>query len=113
MTSLVSIEAAKRHLRVTTTHEDDDILLKLELASEEILGYLRGNTAIDELVMDAWAEGSIDIPAPVIVAVLLRLTYLYEHRGDDPRRDEECWTSIEMVLRRLRTPAVSVGISTT
>jgi hypothetical protein len=111
--SLVSIEAAKRHLRVTTTHEDDDILLKLELASEEILGYLRGNTSIDELVMDAWAEGSLDIPAPVIVAVLNRLTFLYEHRGDDPGRDEECWESIAKNLVRLRTPGMSVGISTT
>jgi hypothetical protein len=112
MTSLVSIEAAKRHLRVTTTHEDDDILLKLELASEEILGYLRGNTSIDGAVIDAWSEASTDVPAPVVVAVLNRLTFLYEHRGDDPRRDEECWESIARNLVRLWTPAVGVGIST-
>jgi hypothetical protein len=107
--NLVPFEVARRHLRTPDSADMDDILLKLEIASEEILGYLRGNTSIEESTMDGWTEASEDIPAMVINAVLLRLTYLYEHRGDDPRRDVECWDSIERCLMRLRTPAVSSG----
>ena len=99
--ALVSFEIAKRHLRVSHIQDDDDILFKLEIASEEIRDYLRGNTSIDAAVLDAWDETS-DVPAPVLNATLLRLTYLYEHRGDDPEGDDECWNSIEMVLTAVK-----------
>lgn len=59
-----------------------------------------GGTAIVE-----WT--SITVPWPVQTAVLLMLAHLYEHRGDDPRADDEVWQSIERVLVRSRTAALA------
>lgn len=50
-----------------------------------------------------WTETTA--PRPVISAVKLMLTNLYEHRGDDSRLDEANWKAIERLLMRLRDPA--------
>src|SRR5688500_365995 len=42
MASLVSMAQAKKHLRITTADQDDDIWLKVDHASAIIMDYLKG-----------------------------------------------------------------------
>lgn len=47
----------------------------------------------------------VTAPAHVQAAVLLWLTHLYEHRGDDMEPDGHVWMAIERLLMRARDPA--------
>ena len=44
------------------------------------------------------------VPAHVKSAVLLMLTHLVEHRGDDMEHDEHLWQAIDRVLARSKRP---------
>lgn len=46
-------------------------------------------------------------PPQVIAAVLIMLTHLYEHRGDDASGDGDVWLTIERLLVRSRDPALA------
>lgn len=46
-------------------------------------------------------------PGNVTAAILLLLTSLYEHRGDDQRLSEDTWTAVERLLVGLRDPALA------
>lgn len=47
-------------------------------------------------------------PQNVQAAILLMLTHLYEHRGDDMEKyDESLWMAIERLLVRFRDPALA------
>lgn len=50
-----------------------------------------------------WTEDTV--PGNVQSAVLLMLSHLYEHRGDDQKTDEALWQAIERLLMRSRDPA--------
>lgn len=45
------------------------------------------------------------VPMPVQASVLLMLTHLHEHRGEDMAADEAVWTAIARLLMRSRDPA--------
>jgi hypothetical protein len=47
----------------------------------------------------------VTVPVHVQAAVLLMLTHLYEHRGDDQKADADVWLAIERLLIRSRDPA--------
>lgn len=48
-----------------------------------------------------------NVPKRVQSAVLLMLSHLYEHRGDDLKTDEDLWLAIERLLMRSRDPALA------
>lgn len=46
-------------------------------------------------------------PAPIQAAMLLLLTHLYEHRGDDMAADAAVWEAVANLCRRHRDPALA------
>lgn len=100
---LVTLTTAKEHLRVTTAALDPgdaDIQTKLDQAEAIILDYLGPYADV------AWVSPAT-APLMVTAAILLMLTHLREHRGDDPTTDAELWMAIGRVLQRIRTPALA------
>ena len=89
MTMLVSLTAAKKHLRVDHDDEDSDIELKVLAASAAVLDYLKSYATFLD------SEGSVPqdsegepqgVPYQVQAATLLLLGDLYKNRepqGDD------------------------------
>lgn len=82
MVALVTLEQARRHLRILHTDEDADLLEKIQQASDIVVDYLQR----PELVWTDASNGSppaaSDAPMRVQAAVLLVLAGLWEHRGD-------------------------------
>lgn len=88
---MITLDEAKRHLRVDHTDEDSDITLKLRLAVaivEDYIGLDETRPASASDVMDA--------------AILLVLGELYANReaGADPLSP-----TVRTILERLRAPA--------
>lgn len=52
-----------------------------------------------------WTDATV--PGRVQQSVLLMLTHLYEHRGDDMGGDASTWDAIERLLIRSRDPALA------
>lgn len=102
--ALVTLATAKTHLRITTpttsplSAEDADLSLKIEAASDIILGYLKVSSSL----YDEWT-----VPARMQAATLLMLGRLHMQRGDDEAADAACWQAIERLLVRDRDPALA------
>jgi hypothetical protein len=90
---LVTLAQAKEHLKRNLAVEpgDDDIQLKLDQAEAIILRYL--DTSADP----AWVSPAT-VPGEVSAVILLQLTDLYRHRGDDRQTSAETWQSITNLL---------------
>jgi len=99
MPMLVDLSHAKRHLEITVDAEDTLIVAKVLEASDIVTDYLA------ELADDTWTSDTV--PARVRSAVLLMLTHLWEHRGDDMEPDEKVWQAIGRVLARTRAPVIA------
>jgi Phage gp6-like head-tail connector protein len=99
MAALVTLDRAKKHLRITDNDHDDDVLQKIEAASEVITKYY-GTTADP-----AW-DTTNPPPAPVVHAVLVLLTHLYENRGDGMDADADVWLAIRNLLAASKAPAL-------
>ena len=100
---LVSLQEAKDHLRITTAAldpGDTDIQAKLDQAEAIIIRYLKSQA--DPL----WVSPAT-APANVRAAILILLTALREHRGDDQTLDEGAWVTIERLLVSYRDPALA------
>lgn len=99
---LVTLIQAKAHLRITLPALDPgdvDIQLKLDQAEAIILEYL--DTSADPTWVDPTTA-----PGPVSASILLALTDLYEHRGEDMTLSEKTWMAIERILVRSRNAAI-------
>jgi hypothetical protein len=96
--ALVTLVQAKEHLRITSDDADNDIMLKLTQAEAIILEYL--DTRADA----AWVPATT--PGSVSASILLALTDLHEHRGDEPL-SEETWIAITRLLARKRNAAIA------
>jgi len=104
---VMDLATAKMHLRIADDLHDDDVQLKSLQAEAIIRDYLKdwddGSTWTD------WAS----TPGPVQAAMLIYLTHLYEHRGDDMNPtatgqtpDADVWKAIVNLLSRFRGPTV-------
>lgn len=102
MAALITLDTAKAHLGVTTTDDDALITDKAAQASAIVVDYLTARGTIDGI---DWTEATV--PGPVKAAILVMLTHLYEHRGDDMIPDEAVWKAIERLLVRSRDPALA------
>lgn len=98
---LVAFEVAKRHLRITDNDHDAEIQSKLEIASAEIVNYLKAQAD------PAW--DATTAPLDIQGATLKRLGAIYEHRGDDGSSADEDknWDEIGRILMRRRDPALA------
>jgi len=102
MAELVTLDEAKRHLRVTHDDEDDDIKFRISAASEIVLDYIKKRDS-------DWTTDTT--PKLVKAATLLVLAGLYEDRGDG----EEVLSQangyldrpVTAILHRYRDPALA------
>lgn len=63
------------------------------------------STAAGTVATPTWAES--DVPLPIQAAILLMLTHLFEHRGDDMSTDEKLWMAVDRIVVRFRDPALA------
>jgi hypothetical protein len=63
------------------------------------------SAAAGSIARPTWTDATV--PGPVQAAVLLLLTHLYKHRGDDPSADAALWEAIGRLLIRFRDPALA------
>lgn len=111
---LVTLAQAHTHLRLPFTlnvspvdPRQADLELKAEQAEGIILDYCN-TTQHWRDITPGWDVGSpITVPRQVQAAVLLMLTHLWEHRGDDLAPDENLWAAIGRLLARTRDPVVA------
>lgn len=113
---LVSLAMLKGHLRIALdfTAEDDDLQLKLDMATVVVLDFVDQRVSDAEAwaaTVAAWTEDTV--PAQVQAAILNQAAYLYRFRGDDPSQDEPkrengyLPPSVTMWLTRLKDPALA------
>lgn len=94
---------------VIAGHEDSTPTLN---GSWEVSNVLEDSFTIPAAVTVAGTGGTATVlwtpetvPFQVQAAVLVMLTHLYEHRGDDMASDEQTWAAIRRLLERSRDPA--------
>lgn len=104
MASLISLERAKDHLRVYGDDEDSEIYLKAEEASSIVLDRCN-STAWWRAITPTWTVDTV--PPAVRSAMLLLLTHLYEHRGDDMGEDERLWAAVDRLIAMHKDPVVA------
>ena len=103
--SLVTLDQAKAHLRITSTADDPDLTEKLTQAEAAILDYI-GSTDHWRTITATW---TVDTVPPVVVAcILLQIGELFRFRGDElpnPRvGSENLSAQIQGLLRPWRDP---------
>lgn len=106
---LVTLEQAKKHLRLSGSHEDDDVRAKLRQAHGIIADYLSSTDTDWIAEVDAWTDETL--PEDVRGAILLQFGELYRFRGDEvdqPKREPGCLSdTIRALLARKRQPVIS------
>lgn len=103
MAALITLATAKKHLRVTTTDQDGDILLKLTQAEALVLGRCN-STAWWRAITPTWTSATV--PGGVQAAILTTLTHLRENRGDDMHLDESFWASVMNLITMNKDPVL-------
>jgi hypothetical protein len=79
--SLITLDALKDHLRITSTADDADLQRKLDQAEAQVFGWC-STTPRAQAVVDTWTETTV--PPVVVAAILIQAGELYRFRGDDP-----------------------------
>lgn len=100
MVSLVTLEAAKAHLRLDDADQDQEVATRIGDASDIIIDYLKRPE-------HGWTEASV--PGQVRAAVLLVLGALWVNRdavGDAADMDPIS-PAVVSLLRRMRDPALA------
>lgn len=103
MTKLITLDEAKKHLRVDDDAQDDEINSKIEMASAIIIDYLKATTATVETWLDSAGEPT-SVPGVVKSATLLALGELYKNREAEA---DPLTPSVRGLLHRLRDPALA------
>lgn len=83
--AIITIEQARKHLRLPWLADESDLELTKAAAEEILLAYLaRPDDAVWTATIESWT-GSPAVPAPraVQLAALMQLAYLYTNRGDE------------------------------
>src|SRR4030095_747207 len=107
--ALVTLATAKQQLRITDTLHDADVQAQLDAAEAIVLDYLKPTWVGGVPRGDLWPWTPNTLPRVVEQAILLMVTHLYEHRGDDMTPasaggtpDADVWLAIERLLIRRR-----------
>lgn len=105
---LITLEQAKKHLRVDGDDDDDDITLKVHAASGAVKNYLKSAA---NAYFDAAGVVLLDaVPFEVMAATQLMLGYLYNQRDEDAGREFESGylpRPVTALLSPLRDPALA------
>lgn|SRR5262245_36753874 len=101
MAALLTLQEAKTHLYIVGDDHNDDVLSKVNAASDLVLKHC--NTMADP----GWTNGTVPIPWNVKAATCVVLAYLYEHRGENMAPSAEIWTAVERVLVTARDSAMA------
>ena len=109
MATFVTLEQAKRRLRVTSTDDDVDIQDLIDQAEAHVIGWC-STTARSKAVADGWTVETV--PTVVVTAILVQTAELDRFRGDDPdgppRQDgEELCVSVRELLRAYHDPVIA------
>lgn len=104
MILLVSLAAAKTHLRVLSTDHDYDIELKIGMASDIVLDYIKNRTVPTEWIIGT-SPITYDIPALIQAAVLLVVGELYFSR--EASVANVLSPAVMSLLERYRDPAIA------
>lgn len=88
MVMLVTLAAAKDHLRIDNSDDDNDLTLKIHAASGTVLNYIRNGAdeftdSAGDPILDS-NDVPIGIPFEIQAATLLLVGYLYKDRDGDP-----------------------------
>lgn len=112
--SLLSLEMAKGHVRVTDDQALADLQTKLEQAEAIVLDYIaRPSDATWTATVAGWTETTV--PLQVQAAILRVCANLYRFRGDDDGKDRD-WSAerdgflspdVTCLLRRYRDPVLA------
>lgn len=96
---LITLAQAKAQLRMLDGEDDRDseIVLKMEEASDIIVGYLKNAD-------HGWTDRTV--PGHVRAAILLVFTNLWHHRGDDDGSDPISPAVVSLLMRD-RDPAIA------
>lgn len=113
MVALLTLDAAKQHLRVDHTDDDADIQRKINQASAIILNYIKktvGPLDPENPSIVDWTADSV--PDDIAAAIEIRLSKLYDDRNagreDNPNIAMGYLTPAETaLLHRWRDPAVA------
>ena len=106
---LVTLDQAKRRLRITSTDEDLDLQDLLDQAEAHIVNWC-SVTASGKAVADAWTASTV--PPVVVAAILVQMGELDRFRGDDadgpPRETGEVLsTTVRELLRAYHDAVVA------
>lgn len=105
---LISIDRAKSQVYLTHAHDDLEVMLKVQEASEIVLDYIGDRANVNGWsVLDPLPEGGSPVPGVVSAAVLLVFGALWEGREGSVESPEPISVAVERLLRRYRDPVVS------
>lgn len=95
-TILITLDEAKAHIRedAPTVQIEADLTLKMAEAEETVLTFLEHQDT-------GWTSDTV--PADVKAAILLVLTHLWEHRGDEDQGEAKS-INVRSLLRMWRVP---------
>lgn len=104
---LVTLTQAKGQLRITTPALDPgDVVIQLKLDQAEAAVLARCNsTAWWRAITPTWTAATV--PLGVQAAILLLLTHLFEHRGDDMTPAREVWTEVDRLIGPSKDPVLA------
>lgn len=102
MIAIISLEEAKQHLRVTSTHADDDIELKILAASAILLNYIKIDFE-DSPLSVPW--GVADPPWDIKASTMLILGELNMNR--EAKDADVLSPAVKALLHRYRDPAIA------
>jgi hypothetical protein len=109
MSTFVTLDQAKRRLRVTATADDADLQDLVDQAEAHVLDWCR-TTPRATAITDTWTPETV--PPAVVAAILVQTAELDRFRGDDPegppRQDgEELSVHVRELLRRYHDPVIA------
>ena len=109
MATFVTLDQAKRRLRVTATDGDVDLQDLIDQAEAHVVDWC-STTARSKAVSDAWTAETV--PKVVVAAILVQTAELDRFRGDDPagppRQDgEELSVIVRELVRAYHDPVIA------
>lgn len=111
---LVSLDQAKKHLRIDGNDEDADLELKVHAASGAVLNYIddSAKTFIDtsDVIDEDTAGDPLGVPYEIMAATLLMTGYLYRDRDNDSEKEFDRGylpRPVTALLTPFRTPTLA------
>ena len=112
--TIVTLKQAKKAAQIQHFTDDDDLLLRLEIAHEWVLDYLNNRVdGADDWLDTILAWDADTAPRLVKGAILHTFVHLVRFRGDDPEKngpppmDNGLPALVRGMLDRLRDPTVA------